>query len=493
MSNFLLKKLVFSLTIVLVIFLVFPNCAVAQKNLTVLNYSFEQPDSGKIKGFDGLCSDPTWKAGGGKLIDIPGWNVDSKDKLQRDSGIEPKTTSDGKYDGYMMGGDPGIYQNLARRVYSTDQLKLRVDARNSWLGTKFLMELYYLDGDTANAPRVSIVSDTKTLTNTGTMAEYSISFKGTDFPTAVGHKLGILLDNVSPDSASWLEFDNVRIENDDPTIIEVENYSFEKPDSNKIEGWNGPGSDDKFANSSADIPGWASDAKTHDSGIDARGNFSPVEGQYIAFLMGGDTSVYNTTKYILKQNDVLTLTVAAYNNYAATTIHLEIYYQMPTGEKIPLNFEEQTLTTGLPYVDHSIQARADDDPACYGLPVGVLIDNVNTVSSWMNFDFVRLNGNNVITGVASTKAMPKEFSLSQNYPNPFNPTTKISYTLPEHSKVRLSVFDLLGREVAVLVDKEQNAGLHNVQFKAGNLSSGIYFYRLQSSNNIATKKMLLLK
>jgi len=491
MSNFLLKKLGLLLTIVLVIFLSFPNYVNAQKNLTVLNHSFEQPDSGKIKGFDGKCSDASWKAGGGKLIDIPGWRVDAKDSLQRDSGIEPKATSDGKYDGYMMGGDPGIYQNLARRVYSADQLKLKVDARNSWLGTKFLMELYYLDGDTANAPRVKIVSDTKTLTNT--MAEYSISFKGADVPNAVGHKLGILLDNVSPDSASWLEFDNVRIVNEDPTIIEIENYSFEQPDSNKIKGWNGPGSDDVIANSTADIPGWASDAKTHDSGIDARGNFSPVEGQYIAFLMGGDTAAYNTTNYTLKQFDVLTLTVAAYSNYAATTIHLEIYYLTATGEKIPLNFEDQTLTTVLPYVDHSIQARADDDPACYGLPVGVLIDNVNTISSWMNFDFVRLNGNNVTTGVASTKAMPKEFSLSQNYPNPFNPTTKISYTLPEHSKVRLSVFDLLGREVAVLVDKEENAGLHNVQFKASSFSSGVYFYRLQSSNNVVTKKMLLMK
>jgi len=80
--------------------------------------------------------------------------------------------------------------------------------------------------------------------------------------------------------------DNVRLLNEDPTIIEVENFSFEQPDSNKIKGWNGPGSDDAIANSTADIPGWASDANTHDSGIDARGNFNPQEGQYIAFLMG---------------------------------------------------------------------------------------------------------------------------------------------------------------------------------------------------------------
>ena len=488
MNNHLLKKLAFSLSIILVISLLLPLRVMAQKNLTVLNHSFEQPDAGKIRGFDGKCADATWKPTGG-LRKVTAWHVDSKDSLQRDSGVEQKATSDGKYDAFLMGGDPGIYQNLTRHVYSTDMLRLKVDARNSWLGTKLLMELYYLDGDSAKAPRVSIVSDTKTITNT--MAEYSIAFNGTDFPNAVGHKLGILLDNVSPDSASWLEMDNVRLLNEDPTIIEVENFSFEQPDSNKIKGWNGPGSDDAIANSTADIPGWASDANTHDSGIDARGNFNPQEGQYIAFLMGSDTSVFNTTKYKLKAKDELTLTVAAYNNYQATTMRLEIYYVTATGDKIPLNFEDMTLTGA--YVDYSIKARADDDPACYGCLVGVMIDNVNTTSSWMNFDNVRLNGNNVATGVESTISIPKEFSLSQNYPNPFNPSTKIAYSIPERSKVHLSVFDLLGREVAVLVDKEQEAGSHSVQFRAGKFSSGVYFYRLRTSNNVVTKKMLLVK
>jgi len=109
------------------------------------------------------------------------------------------------------------------------------------------------------------------------------------------------------------------------------------------------------------------------------------------------------------------MTVAAYSNYAATTIHLEIYYQCNRRENT-LNFEEQTLTTALPYVDHTIQANADDDPACYGLPVGVLIDNVEYYIFMDEFDFVRLNGNNVITGVATTKALPKNFHFHKIIP-----------------------------------------------------------------------------
>jgi len=87
----------------------------------------------------------------------------------------------------------------------------------------------------------------------------------------------------------------------------------------------------------------------------------------------------------------------------------------------------------------------------------------------------------------------KEFSLSQNYPNPFNPTTMINYSVPEVSNVKLSVFDILGREVAVLVTGEKKAGNHKINFDASNLSSGIYFYKLQAGNFVATKKLMLLK
>ncbi|MBU1799846.1 MAG: T9SS type A sorting domain-containing protein, partial [Bacteroidetes bacterium] len=95
--------------------------------------------------------------------------------------------------------------------------------------------------------------------------------------------------------------------------------------------------------------------------------------------------------------------------------------------------------------------------------------------------------------------IPTEFSLSQNYPNPFNPSTIIKYSIPrsaEYHSVQhttLKVFDILGREVATLVNKQQNAGNYEVIFNASNLSSGVYFYRLKSRNFVETKKLILLR
>jgi hypothetical protein len=94
---------------------------------------------------------------------------------------------------------------------------------------------------------------------------------------------------------------------------------------------------------------------------------------------------------------------------------------------------------------------------------------------------------------ANTTGLPERFTLSQNYPNPFNPSTNISYALPQSQNVRLSVFNVLGQEVAVLVNGVQDAGVHNVTFDGKGLTSGVYFYRLQSNENVATLKMMLLK
>jgi hypothetical protein len=111
----------------------------------------------------------------------------------------------------------------------------------------------------------------------------------------------------------------------------------------------------------------------------------------------------------------------------------------------------------------------------------------------------RLNGNNIdvkkteaVTGVEDV-SLPAEFFLSQNYPNPFNPTTRISYRVARNSHVTLSVHDMLGREVAVLVNGEKPAGSHNVQFNASGLPSGTYVYRLRAEGFVETKRMIFLK
>ncbi len=98
------------------------------------------------------------------------------------------------------------------------------------------------------------------------------------------------------------------------------------------------------------------------------------------------------------------------------------------------------------------------------------------------------------------KTLPLEFSLGQNYPNPFNPTTKIKFVIPNvetgHApslQTKLVVFDLLGREVATLLNKPMTAGVYEVEFDASDLPSGIYFYTLNFANYSETKKMVLIK
>ena len=97
------------------------------------------------------------------------------------------------------------------------------------------------------------------------------------------------------------------------------------------------------------------------------------------------------------------------------------------------------------------------------------------------------------TGVRGRGALPGVLALDQNFPNPFNPSTTIRYELPRAEHVTLSVFDMLGREVSVLVHREMVAGNHEVQFDASGLSSGVYFYRLRAEDFVATKKMVIVR
>jgi len=89
--------------------------------------------------------------------------------------------------------------------------------------------------------------------------------------------------------------------------------------------------------------------------------------------------------------------------------------------------------------------------------------------------------------------MPKSFLLLQNYPNPFNPSTTIEYSLPGNSFVSLKVYDVMGKEITILVNKEQPQGNYKINFDGSNLSSGIYLYRLHSNTFIQTRKFVLLK
>ncbi len=97
------------------------------------------------------------------------------------------------------------------------------------------------------------------------------------------------------------------------------------------------------------------------------------------------------------------------------------------------------------------------------------------------------------TAVAFRGEVPHEFALRQNYPNPFNPSTTITFTIPQRQHISLTIYDVLGKEVAMLVNEHKEAGEHAVRFTANNLSSGIYFYRMESEGFVQTKKLILMK
>ena len=106
---------------------------------------------------------------------------------------------------------------------------------------------------------------------------------------------------------------------------------------------------------------------------------------------------------------------------------------------------------------------------------------------------IELYGPAGVTGINNETEIPNSYTLSQNYPNPFNPTTTISYKLPERMYVSLKIYDIIGNEVDELVNESQNSGNYSINFNASNLSSGVYFYRIQAGEFVYTRKMLLLK
>jgi photosystem II stability/assembly factor-like uncharacterized protein len=127
----------------------------------------------------------------------------------------------------------------------------------------------------------------------------------------------------------------------------------------------------------------------------------------------------------------------------------------------------------------AVQAQSSDNWfVCGGWTSAVLLNTTNGGT-------VGLSGNQTI--------VPEKYSLYQNYPNPFNPSTSIKFDIPESDKVRLVIFDMTGKEIGELVNEKLEAGTYEYNFDASSLSSGVYFYRLESGNLSFSKRMMLIK
>jgi len=135
-------------------------------------------------------------------------------------------------------------------------------------------------------------------------------------------------------------------------------------------------------------------------------------------------------------------------------------------------------------------------PESQHFPVGIDTLTLITQKGFSVYDTLIIE--DLVVDVKDENNIPTEYKLFQNYPNPFNPSTTIKYSIPtnvksEMSNVKLVVYDILGREVVTLVNKVQKQGNYEVNFNASNITSGIYFYRLQSGNFSESKKMILIK
>ncbi|MFD2533203.1 T9SS type A sorting domain-containing protein [Gracilimonas halophila] len=157
--------------------------------------------------------------------------------------------------------------------------------------------------------------------------------------------------------------------------------------------------------------------------------------------------------------------------------------------------------------DGGLDPRPEEDSPVYGMAESLddswfhnvnyagAFDGSNWLAGWTALDSYGYLGDGLVTdNEEEFTSVPNKIGLNQNYPNPFNPTTQISFNLPSSQQVTLKVYDMLGREVATIANRETfSAGMNTVNFDASNLSSGVYIYRLNSGDVAITRKMTLIK
>ncbi len=205
---------------------------------------------------------------------------------------------------------------------------------------------------------------------------------------------------------------------------------------------------------------------------------------FTGYCVGSNNRVYRTTNggatpwsnVSISSTTVLTLYTCEFINSLEGVV---------TGS---YGFAYYTTNGGVTWINKTVSSGTSDIYGSFLTPDGkVFAVSLLSACIFKNSNLMSVGINNKF------ELIPDEFVLKQNYPNPFNQSTVISYHLPLRTNVILKVFDISGREVSTIINTTQDAGIYNISFNAENLSSGIYFYRLQAGNFSQTGKMILVK
>ncbi len=321
---------------------------------------------------------------------------------------------------------------------------------------------------------------------------------------------------------NWL---NNVVEINDPSLADTYTIEFE-------EMWGSNSDTPDPAN--AKFGNTKSDNTTHSftiGGIEVESYFSPsdqTESHIVNSILTADTSIY-FAMLAFTSNPIYAAIEARHNNYFmndgrgiiadANLTGSEFdnlqnlfpgeVFDQSTGNKLHHKFGtvDAANTTSDPQVitgSHNWSAAANtknDENTLIFHDIYIANQYMQVFKAMYNF----MGGTSdfdipVIVSVEEEKTAPTEFVLEQNYPNPFNPSTTIQYSIPssvignkDFRSVQLKIYDVLGREVATIVDREQAAGNYSIVFDASGLTSGLYFYKLSSGGFISTKKMILIK
>jgi len=200
-----------------------------------------------------------------------------------------------------------------------------------------------------------------------------------------------------------------------------------------------------------------------------------------------DDTLYQTERY-----GDFSYTIPMGNNYYEVVLKFaEIYQDEPGSRLFDVEMEGEEVIRDLDLIFRTDENTAYDVVMPVDITDGEL--NIEFISVTDNAKLSALEIREEGAGLEEPTKIPSNYSLSQNYPNPFNPVTHIKYGLSQEGHVRINLYNVSGQKVDVIVDEKQKAGYYSIDFNAGNLASGIYFYKIEANDFLQIKKMILVK